>query len=175
MTSSLDGAVNFVETDSCTEHSWNDYSSLEAQPSTSWDSSANFARRYQENEDVSNSSRNVIRQIKNIPPPPPPQHQLWQYPEYVTFASRFATFWDWPRYLKGPNKKDLARAGFIYTQIGDKVTCFCCRMTLKNWEPIDDAYQEHLRWSKNCQYAQMVSDGKNENNRKGMYARNNFR
>lgn len=61
--------------------------------------------------------------------------------------------------LKGPSRKDLARAGFMYTRTGDCVTCFCCGMTLKNWEPVDNAYQEHIRWSKYCQYAQMVTDG----------------
>ncbi|XP_061190926.1 baculoviral IAP repeat-containing protein 3-like [Saccostrea echinata] len=164
MSSSLDCAVNFVETDSVSDYPRSDHSSLKDQSSTSWDSSANFAWRYQDTplEEGRKEWRNFgTRQmtIKNIPPPPP-QQRLWQYPEYLTFASRIATYGDWPRYLKGPNRKDLARAGFIYTQLGDKVTCFCCGMTLKSWEPLDDAYQEHLRWSKNCMYAQMITDGK---------------
>lgn len=29
-----------------------------------------------------------------------------------------------------------------------------------DWEPFDDSYKEHFRWSKNCVYANMVSDGK---------------
>ena len=55
---------------------------------------------------------------------------------------------------------DLARSGFVYTEIGDKVTCFSCGWTLKDWEPFDDAYREHLRWSENCVFANMVTDGK---------------
>uniref|UniRef100_A0A8W8KYD4 Uncharacterized protein n=1 Tax=Magallana gigas TaxID=29159 RepID=A0A8W8KYD4_MAGGI len=50
----------------------------------------------------------------------------------------------------------MGRAGFIYTQYGDRVTCFCCGMTLSEWKPVDDAYREHLSWSRYCHFAQMV-------------------
>lgn len=87
--------------------------------------------------------------IKDIPSTPQPttttQPHFWQYPEYHTFVSRIASFQEWPKYLKKPSRKDLARAGFIYTRTRDYVTCFCCGMTLKNWEPVDNAYQEHVR------------------------------
>ena len=112
--------------------------------------------------DNSNYGDSVKVPEKNIAPPAPikkPVNCVWQYQEYVNYVDRIASFQDWPKYLRGPNTRDLARAGFVYTQIGDKVTCFCCGMTLKNWEPFDDAYKEHLRWSKNCTYANMVSDG----------------
>lgn len=92
---------------------------------------------------------------RHIPPPPTMPH-FWQYPEYRTFASRYATLQNLPKYLRGPSKTDLARTGFIYTQYGDRVTCFCCGMTLCEWEPVDDAYREHLRWSRYCHFAQMV-------------------
>jgi hypothetical protein len=98
--------------------------------------------------------------IENIPPPILRKQETWKHPEYVNFADRYASFKEWPKYLKGPNKTDLARSGFIYTEIGDKVTCFSCGWTLKNWEPFDDAYREHLRWSENCTFAKMVTDGK---------------
>lgn len=87
------------------------------------------------------------------------QNSDWKHPEYTSFGKRLATFRNWPKYLKGPNKTDLARSGFIYTDIGDRVTCFSCGWTLKDWEPFDDAYKEHMRWSRNCVYANMVSDG----------------
>lgn len=104
--------------------------------------------------------QNMKLPVKNIPPPKLGISCSWKYPEYVNFTEIFATFNEWPKFLKGPSKRDLARAGFIYTQIGDKVTCFSCGMTLKNWEPLDDAYNEHLRWAKCCPYAKMVTDGK---------------
>ena len=99
--------------------------------------------------------------IKNLPPPPAPkQSEIWKYPDYSTYSSRLLSFRSWPKFLRGPNKQDLARSGFVYTTVGDKVTCFSCGMTMKDWEPTDDAYKEHLRWSQNCIFAHMVSDGK---------------
>ncbi|XP_062571177.1 baculoviral IAP repeat-containing protein 3-like [Saccostrea cucullata] len=172
MSSSLDCSANFVETDSCVNVAGHAKSpaSLDSLPSASWeiDSNANFAWNFTDSQNGSRSQKNqdqyrtIQMPIKNIAPPPPAYNEngLWQYPEYKNFSKRIQTFWDWPRFLKGPGKEDLARAGFIYTQIGDKVTCFCCGMTLKNWEPMDDAYNEHIRWSKNCSFANMVSDGK---------------
>ena len=97
--------------------------------------------------------------IQNIPPPVVRKSETWKYPEYVNFADRYHSFKEWPKFLKGPSKTDLARSRFIYTEIGDKVTCFSCGWTLKNWEPFDDAHREHLRWSKDCTFAHMVTDG----------------
>lgn len=146
----------FPTTDAC---------SLDCLPSTSWgmDSKANFSWNLSDsNKGLKEKlkTKYVTLPVKNIPPPTLNSPSPWQYPEYLNFSERFATFHDWPKYLRGPAKKDLARAGFIYTRIGDKVTCFSCVMTLKNWEPQDDAYNEHIRWSKHCPYAKMVTDGK---------------
>lgn len=168
MSSTVDSGLNLVETDSCPNFSRSavDACSLDCLPSASWemDSNANFSwnwsdsHKRQKEEKV--KTKHVTLPVKNIPPPKLGITCSWKYPEYVNFTERFATFNEWPKFLKGPSKRDLARAGFIYTQIGDKVTCFSCGMTLKNWEPLDDAYNEHLRWAKCCPYAKMVTDGK---------------
>ena len=110
------------------------------------------------------SSVNFVRRpthllIENIAPPPK-LNETWKYPDYSTYSNRLLSFRSWPKFLRGPRKQDLARSGFVYTTIGDKVTYFSCGMTMKDWEPTDDAYREHLRWSKNCVFANMVSDGK---------------
>lgn len=151
MTSSVDSMRNVVETDSCPRN----YRPVLASP-------AKFVLRHSDvlsNKNDSEAFTTRQTTIKNIPPPPTTTTQpyFWQYPEYHIFAFRVASFQEWPKYLKGPSRKDLARAGFIYTRTGDCVTCFCCGMTLKNWEPVD---QEHIRWSRYCQYAQMKTDGK---------------
>lgn len=100
----------------------------------------------------------VAAPVHNIPPPPvDSRNTWWKYPEYRNFTERYQTFAEWPRFLKGPSTRDLARSGFIYTKISDKVTCFCCGLTFKNWEPRDDAFDEHIRWSKQCYYARMVA------------------
>lgn len=103
---------------------------------------------------------NAGRSVQNISSPFLLNWNEWKHPKYANFTERYASLRDWPKFLKGPNKKDLARAGFIYTEIGDRVTCFSCGLSLKDWEPFDDSYKEHFRWSKNCVYANMVSDGK---------------
>ena len=139
MTSSMDCCPNFVESNANFALS-------------------NFIPNFANNRNLAEFST----EQKNIPPPAPekrPVTRLWRYNDYVNYADRLASFKDWPKFLKGPNKKDLARAGFVYTQVGDKVTCFWCGITFKNWEPFDDAYKEHVRLSKDCTYAKIVSDG----------------
>lgn len=101
---------------------------------------------------------NAGRSVQNISSPFRLNWNEWKHPKYANFVDRYASFQDWPKFLKGPTKKDLARAGFIYTGTGDIVTCFSCGLYLKDWEPFHDSYKEHLRWSKNCVYANMVSD-----------------
>jgi hypothetical protein len=66
--------------------------------------------------------------VENVPLPA--VRTSWKYPEYVGFADRYASFREWPKFLKGPSKTDLARSGFVYTGTGDKVTCFSCGWTL---------------------------------------------
>lgn len=78
-------------------------------------------------------------------------------PEYCHFKSRFQTFKDkWPKYLPGPTPEDLARAGFFYLGEGDKVKCFCCGVSIYEWEQKDSAYLEHARWSPTCPFLPLV-------------------
>lgn len=127
MSSTVDSGLNLVETDSCPNFSRSavDACSLDCLPSASWemDSNANFSwnwsdsHKRQKEEKV--KTKHVTLPVKNIPPPKLGISCSWKYPEYVNFTERFATFNEWPKFLKGPSKRDLARAGFIYTQIGD--------------------------------------------------------
>jgi hypothetical protein len=52
---------------------------------------------------------------------------------------------------------DLIQNEFFYSEIGDKVTCFYCNVTLKQWESTDCIETEHLKWEPNCLFAKMVS------------------
>ncbi|XP_062613609.1 death-associated inhibitor of apoptosis 1-like [Saccostrea cucullata] len=172
--SSLDDRSNLLGSDFDLYNIWNvnDTDFFECTP-PSWemDSNANFSWN------VSNSMKKnplkgekterfrsecSTRSVKDITPTflSPTEGGECNHPEYVHFKDRLETFFDWPKFLKGPSKEDLSRAGFIYTRIGDKVTCFSCGIILKNWDPLHDAYKEHLRWSKNCIYAKMVGDEK---------------
>jgi hypothetical protein len=67
---------------------------------------------------------------------------------------RFNTFKDWPRFI-GPSARNLAMAGFSYCNFGDRVRCFWCNIILKDWEPTDEAWSEHKRWSPNCPFIKL--------------------
>lgn len=149
MTSSTDSMAQRLETDSCP-----------ARPRSA--GTAGFSMSLPRVYDYHSKQRPQADSLFQSVPPPPPlmstETYLWKYPEYRFYDLRFASFESWPKFLRGPYRKDLARAGFVYTQTGDKVTCFCCGITLSQWEPFDDAYREHIRWARNCQYARMVCD-----------------
>lgn len=46
--------------------------------------------------------------------------------------------------------RKLARIGFYCTRSEDTVKCHFCRVEIGNWEPEDDVYSEHVRWSPRC-------------------------
>ena len=74
-----------------------------------------------------------------------------QYFTYRKLSTRLRSFKDWPPTI--PVKaEDLAAAGFFYKGFGDKVTCFCCGINLKKWQPEDTAMGEHKKHSPECLY-----------------------
>ena len=79
-----------------------------------------------------------------------------KHPTYRNYKERLKTFEDWPKFLPGPSKEDLARSGFFYTGKGDRVYCFCCGVCLKDWVFGDSAYQEHAQWSPFCHFVTLV-------------------
>ncbi|KAK3108470.1 hypothetical protein FSP39_008485 [Pinctada imbricata] len=152
MSSTMDCCPNVLETDSCPNYMGNTVS----------DSSANFAYARDSSQRYHDEYMTLRMPVRNIEPPSVPKRKSstpWKYPDYVYFAERLASFKNWQKFLRGPSKRDLARAGFVYTNVGDKVTCFWCGMTFKDWEPFDDVYKEHLKWSKDCTFAKILSDG----------------
>lgn len=70
-------------------------------------------------------------------------------------ATRLRTFLDWPKALK-QTPEQLSDAGFFYTKIGDRVVCFNCGIGLRGWEVDDDPWEEHIRFSEDCEYVQLV-------------------
>lgn len=80
-------------------------------------------------------------------------------PKHIGFmycCDRENTFNHWPTQLQ-QKPSVLARNGFFYTGVGDRVTCFYCNVTLKQWEAFDDVEMEHMRWGNNCLFAKMMS------------------
>jgi hypothetical protein len=74
---------------------------------------------------------------------------------YKYYDSRLKTFDAWPKQMT-PDKYRLAKCGFVYSGKGDKVTCFRCGLHLKDWERNDDPWQEHYKWSSQCDYLNMT-------------------
>ena len=78
------------------------------------------------------------------------------HPLKIYYVVREQTFENWPRQIV--QKPDaLIQNGFFYTGCGDRVTCFYCNLTLKQWEPNDCIETEHLKWEPNCLFARMIS------------------
>lgn len=48
------------------------------------------------------------------------------------------------------NKSKLAQIGFYYIGPRDTVRCHFCRVEIGMWEPDDDCFTEHSRWSPSC-------------------------
>lgn len=78
------------------------------------------------------------------------------HPTKMYYVVREQTFEHWPRQIK-QKPKDFVQNGFFYTGHGDRVTCFYCNVTLKQWVEDDCIENEHLKWEPNCLFAKMVS------------------
>jgi hypothetical protein len=74
--------------------------------------------------------------------------------DMMNCEDRFNTFKNWPRFSRTSPTK-LAMAGFSYCNFSDRVRCFWCNLILKDWEPTDEAWSEHTRWSPNCPFIKL--------------------
>lgn len=80
----------------------------------------------------------------------------FEVPQLLKFADRLKTFKTWS---KTQSPQSLAAAGFFKHNAGiDDVQCFCCGIRIFDWEPTDDPLTEHLRWSKNCEFANVIKN-----------------
>ena len=100
-------------------------------------------------EGYSVQSRFINSNIGNnedIAPQPHP------YEGYRYEHKRLETFNDWPSNA-AVNRNDLARNGFIYLHIKDRVQCVFCRGILSSWEQGDVIEDEHRKHCPECPYA----------------------
>lgn len=67
------------------------------------------------------------------------------------------SFKDWPKQLR-QKPDDLSKSGFFYTGFADKMICFYCDPTLRDWDVDDNIQSEHYKWSPQCLYLKMCSD-----------------
>ena len=55
---------------------------------------------------------------------------------------------DWPhRITLGLAKEDMARAGFFFSGVRDKVQCAFCQISIQNWSSLDSAMGNHVRYT----------------------------
>ncbi|XP_074160513.1 putative inhibitor of apoptosis isoform X1 [Sminthopsis crassicaudata] len=52
------------------------------------------------------------------------------------------------------SERSLARAGFYYTGVNDRVKCFCCGLMLDNWKQGDNAIDKHKQLYPSCAFIQ---------------------
>ncbi|XP_078586108.1 baculoviral IAP repeat-containing protein 7-A-like [Branchiostoma floridae x Branchiostoma japonicum] len=74
-----------------------------------------------------------------------------KHPEMADEQARLGSFFQWPLYAP-VSPQALAKAGFFYTHIDDRVRCFRCDGGLKDWEPGDEPWEEHARWYPECEF-----------------------
>ena len=78
----------------------------------------------------------------------PARQDMWQ------LAPREQTFIDlnWSAHVsfRNPSWRKIAKAGFFYTGKADCVRCFWCSLGLNCWDPGDDPWREHARFSPRC-------------------------
>ncbi|KAK3091939.1 hypothetical protein FSP39_023847 [Pinctada imbricata] len=104
-----------------------------------------------------------------------------KYPKYADKAARLDTYKSWPT-GNAQHPRDMTEAGFYFTGEGDCARCFHCGIGLKNWDPADNAWVEHARWSPRCPYMleikgqdfiDLVMDAADRANREAQNQRNN--
>ncbi|XP_044141133.1 baculoviral IAP repeat-containing protein 2 [Bufo gargarizans] len=69
---------------------------------------------------------------------------------------RFSTFSKYPTHPP-VSERSLAKAGFYYLGIDDKVKCFNCGLMLDNWKKGDNAIEKHKKLYPSCSFIQNVS------------------
>ncbi|XP_075822967.1 baculoviral IAP repeat-containing protein 3-like [Microtus pennsylvanicus] len=55
------------------------------------------------------------------------------------------------------SERSLARAGFYYTGVNDKVKCFCCGLMLDNWKQGDNPVEKHRQLYPSCSFVQTLN------------------
>lgn len=68
---------------------------------------------------------------------------------YTLMENRMKSFLHFPSILK-PIVNNLCEAGFYYTNIGDAVCCYVCKIIATNWCPTSNAWYVHKILNQKC-------------------------
>lgn len=72
---------------------------------------------------------------------------------------RISTFARFPS--SGVTERSLARAGWFYTGVGDRVQCFKCNVTAEGWQAGDCPTEKHRQLSPSCTFIQSLPSTSN--------------
>ncbi|XP_046545356.1 baculoviral IAP repeat-containing protein 2-like [Haliotis rubra] len=75
-----------------------------------------------------------------------------KHPKYQTYISRLDSYVAWPIRYVPKTPEELASAGFFYIGSADRVTCFHCGITLRDWEAEHNPVAEHKRYAPKCEF-----------------------
>ncbi|XP_067657207.1 baculoviral IAP repeat-containing protein 3-like [Haliotis asinina] len=77
--------------------------------------------------------------------------------EYVSVVKRVSSFVGWP--LKGElhSSQNMSMAGFFYTGSADRVRCFYCSLSLRDWDVDDNPFSAHKQYSVHCDYINHIA------------------
>uniref|UniRef100_A0A8C2Z2S9 Baculoviral IAP repeat containing 2 n=1 Tax=Cyclopterus lumpus TaxID=8103 RepID=A0A8C2Z2S9_CYCLU len=81
---------------------------------------------------------------------PPPDLQYDNSSELF----RISTFARFP--ASGVTERSLARAGWFYTGVGDRVQCFRCNVTAEGWQAGDCPTEKHKQLCSSCSFIQSL-------------------
>ncbi|CAL8400128.1 unnamed protein product [Boreogadus saida] len=81
---------------------------------------------------------------------PPPDLQYDNSSELF----RISTFARFP--ASGVTERSLARAGWYYTGVGNRVQCFRCNVTAEGWQAGDCPSEKHRQLSPSCPFIQSL-------------------
>ena len=77
---------------------------------------------------------------------------------FIYEVVRLRSFVNWPK-ENIVSAADLAREGFYYTKLDDKVKCAFCDLILTEWEPGDTPNDQHRKWYPNCPFLRGSNTG----------------
>lgn len=72
---------------------------------------------------------------------------------------RISTYARFPS--SGVTERSLARAGWFYTGVGDRVQCFKCNVTAEGWQAGDCPTEKHRQLSPSCSFIQSLPSTSN--------------
>ncbi|XP_067673567.1 baculoviral IAP repeat-containing protein 3-like isoform X2 [Haliotis asinina] len=75
----------------------------------------------------------------------------FKHPQFEETQGRLETFKYWSKQIR-PTADQLCSAGFYFTGYTDRVVCFACGCSLRNWDPEADPWVQHAKHAPYCVY-----------------------